>query len=108
MGTPALAVANGSQTADASAYERLMQSMLSANNDERQQAEQQFAAAKKQPDSCVSSLIALLRTSQNTEIRSFACVLLRRVHIGRAATILQDYIPESLRLLSSGAHEGQP
>ncbi len=107
MGTPALAMANGAQSADAAAYERLMHSMLSANNDERQQAEQQFAAAKKQPDACVSSLTALLRTSQNTETRSFASVLLRRVCNGRLAATVCGFATDTVRQPSTGAHQGQ-
>lgn len=64
---------------DASAFEGLLQMLMSAQNDQRSHAESVFAELKKHPEPCASQLIRSLRTSPNLECRSLCAVLLRKV-----------------------------
>lgn len=53
--------------------------LMSTHNEERKQAEGVFNEYKKQPDSCVTSLVLVLRTLPEPEPRALCAVLLRKV-----------------------------
>ena len=65
--------------ADPAAFEGLLQRLMSADNQQRQVAEQLLAGAKEQPDVFAHHLLTVLRSSQQAESRAFAAVLLRKV-----------------------------
>ncbi|KDD75633.1 hypothetical protein H632_c581p1, partial [Helicosporidium sp. ATCC 50920] len=63
---------------DAAAFETLLQSLMSAQNEQRSAAEAMFTELKKVPDVCVGSLVRSLRHSSDTMHRSLSAVLLRK------------------------------
>jgi hypothetical protein len=73
---------------DANAFEGLLQMLMSAQNEQRSQAEAVFAELKKHPEPCASQLIRSLRTSPNLECRSLCAVLLRKVSFFLIDTLL--------------------
>ena len=75
----AAADGHGGGGGDAAVFSSMIGQMLSPQNEQRQAAEQAFAEAKKQPDLCASSLIMLLRRSDQTDSRALCAVLLRKV-----------------------------
>jgi len=66
---------------DASAFEGLLQMLMSAQNEQRSHAESVFSELKKHADPCVQHLIRSLRTSPSLECRSLCAVLLRKVKL---------------------------
>ncbi|KAL0479253.1 importin-beta [Acrasis kona] len=59
-------------------FEQVLANILAPDNNIRIQAEGYFNAAKANPDYCVSSLLHTMRNSQQLELRSLACVLLKK------------------------------
>ncbi|KAL4539354.1 hypothetical protein Ndes2437B_g02265 [Nannochloris sp. 'desiccata'] len=74
-----MAEINALVAGDASAFEGLLQLLMSAQNEERSRAENIFSELKKHADPCAQHLIRSLRTSPNLECRSLCAVLLRKV-----------------------------
>ena len=64
---------------DVSAFEQLIQALLSTANEVRSQAEKVFQACKEhQADACVQRLVHVLKNSQALELRGLCAVLLRK------------------------------
>ncbi|KAL9651599.1 hypothetical protein ABK040_001544 [Willaertia magna] len=59
-------------------FEQIIANILSPDNNTRNQAEQYYNNSKSNPDFCVSSLVQLLRSSQQVDVRTLSCVLLRK------------------------------
>lgn len=76
-----MAEINALVAGDASAFEGLLQLLMSAQNEERSRAENIFSELKKHADPCAQHLIRSLRTSPNLECRSLCAVLLRKVSL---------------------------
>eukprot|EP00761_Pharyngomonas_kirbyi_P010975 gb/GECH01010999.1/.p1 GENE.gb/GECH01010999.1/~~gb/GECH01010999.1/.p1 ORF type:complete len:1091 (+),score=312.68 gb/GECH01010999.1/:1-3273(+) len=68
--------------------EPVLQSLLSSNNQEREKAEQYYNNLRQNPDHLVTSLVAVLQSSQDITLRQLSCVLVRR--------LLSATSPESL------------
>lgn len=64
---------------DQPAFEGLLHMLMSAQNEQRSQAEQIFSELKKHPDACVSQLIRSLRHSPDLQARSLCAIMLRKV-----------------------------
>ncbi len=62
--------------------EYIFSSLLSPDNDVRQQGEVAFQNAKHQPELLVKSMMKCIRYNENTSIRAISCVLLRRLLTG--------------------------
>lgn len=58
-------------------FERVLQNILSPDNNLRNQAEQHFNTAKQNPDYCVSSLLSILRNSKEVSV----CPLLLTLYL---------------------------
>ena len=82
-----MAELNALISGDASAFEGLLQMLMSPQNEQRSHAEKIFAELKKQPDACASQLVRSLRSSPNLESRSLCAVLLRKVRSSRTQII---------------------
>lgn len=60
-------------------FEQLLTSLLSGDNNTRNQAEKIYMNTKKQqPNQIIQALLQVARTSENTEMRNLAYVLIRR------------------------------
>ncbi|KAJ1912131.1 importin subunit beta-3 [Mycoemilia scoparia] len=72
---------SGSMAQTAEMLQRLMNDLTSANNEARSQAEAHLNHdwVLTQPNSLISGLSYLISNSQDSTIRAFACVLLRRI-----------------------------
>ncbi|PRP88441.1 hypothetical protein PROFUN_03158 [Planoprotostelium fungivorum] len=70
-------------------FRQVIESLLSADNAVRKQAEAVYNNAKGQPDALVSSLFELIRSNMSEEVRNLCCVLLRRA-IGTSGESLWD------------------
>jgi len=73
---------------DPSAFNLMIAQMLSPQNEQRRAAEALFGEAKKQGDLTASSLVALLRQSQQVDVRALCAVLLRKVRRRAGAHVL--------------------
>lgn len=62
-------------------FSQLLSGLLSPDNQTRSHAEQAIETAKQNPDALANGLIAALRHSELTELRSLSAVLIRRVRI---------------------------
>lgn len=80
-------------------FERIISGILSPDNNMRQQAEEYFISTKQNPDYCVSSLLQLVRGSQQVEVRSLTCVLLRKCISKTDDSLIDKLSPQVLQSL---------
>jgi hypothetical protein len=73
---------------DAASFEGLVGRLLAQDNDTRKAAEAEFDRVKAVPEAAATLLLQCLRTSADTEKRSFAAIMLRKVRQHTAALIL--------------------
>lgn len=66
---------------DANSFAVMITSMLSADNEQRQAAENLFTAVRANADLTATNLLQLLRQSPNVESRAFCAVMLRKVPV---------------------------
>jgi hypothetical protein len=64
---------------DAASFEALVGRLLAQDNDTRKAAEAEFERVKAAPEAAATLLLQCLRTSADTEKRSFAAIMLRKV-----------------------------
>ena len=105
---------------DKQAFEQLVQALMSPQNESRQAAEGLFNQLKDNaPDLIATNLIAVLRTAQQQDSRTFSAVLLRkartyhyhnvRVAVIPHAAMLRCELPEQILTCQpslAGADEG--
>lgn len=72
-------------------FSSLLGQLVSAENEQRKQAEAVFEQVKQQqPEACAGNLLAALRSAPEVEHRSFAAIMLRKVNammMGRGAKV---------------------
>ncbi|TYZ66019.1 hypothetical protein PybrP1_011751 [[Pythium] brassicae (nom. inval.)] len=73
--------------ADANDWERLLWSLMAADNDERNRAETLFAELKQQSDATLSGLVQVVHSARSDDVRGLAAVLLRRVLLRDAVSL---------------------
>jgi hypothetical protein len=69
------------------AFNSLITQLLSADNEQRKQAEALFEQVKQQPEACAGNLLATLRTAPELEHRSFAAIMMRKVGLSRCSLL---------------------
>lgn len=73
--------------ADANDWERLLWSLMAADNDERNRAETLFSELKQQSDATLSGLVQVVHSARSDDVRGLAAVLLRRVLLRDAVSL---------------------
>lgn len=75
--------------------------ILLPDNEMRKQAEESFNNIKQHPDYCVKALLQVLRTSQHSELRGLATVLLRKCIVNSEHSLYPKLSAECKQFLKS-------
>eukprot|EP01027_Heterolobosea_sp_BB2_P017416 GEZU01024672.1.p1 GENE.GEZU01024672.1~~GEZU01024672.1.p1 ORF type:complete len:931 (-),score=263.30 GEZU01024672.1:811-3603(-) len=79
-------------------YEQVVKNLMSPDNTVRGNAETYFNNSKAHPDFCVSSLIQLLRFSNDAQVRELSCLLVRKC-IAKTEDSLYPKLSEEVKAL---------